>query len=115
MSGTVPSLEAPELFERIAMACAVAQRSARDAQDAVHRARATRANSRRLRALAAETREAWTDVSEGLAELRAHVARITRSFQESAVRNAPLLRRSRPIFVERSRDAWCRKLSARRS
>jgi hypothetical protein len=75
----------PELFDRVVAACARAQRVASDAAQAVARARATRASSRRLRGLVADTRESWEGADEVYGSMRGEVERIARSMRDAGV------------------------------
>lgn len=73
------------VFDRAVMACADAQRLAARCADAQARARAMRASSRRLGALAAETRAAWEDSDLVLAAMRREVERVARSLRNAGV------------------------------
>ena len=82
----------PELFHREVAACARAQRVASDAAQAVARARATRASSRRLRDLVVETRESWEGADEVYGSMRGEVERIARSMRGEVERIARSMR-----------------------
>jgi hypothetical protein len=71
MSATLPSMHFSKLFDRALAACANAQQLTTRSTDAVARARAARASSRRTRALVADAREAWA-VSDAVFSLLRH-------------------------------------------
>ncbi|HEV7993409.1 MAG TPA: hypothetical protein VGP25_16405 [Gemmatimonadaceae bacterium] len=83
-----PSADFTHLFDRAVAACAAAQSLAAKSAEAVARARATRASSRRVRALVTETREAWAIADLVNADMRGEVERVARTLRESGVDNS---------------------------
>ena len=76
------------LFDRAVAACAAAQSLTSKSAEAVARARATRASTRRLRALVMETREAWALADLVYSDMRGEVERVARAMRDSGVDNS---------------------------
>ena len=74
-----------EIFDRVVASCARAQRVASESAQAVARARATRASSRRLRGLVVETRESWEGADEVYGSMRGEVERMALSMREAGM------------------------------
>src|SRR5215207_8119317 len=74
-----------ELFDRAAAACAAAQRISGQSAEAVARARAQRASARRLKTLAAETREAWAGADLVYSAMRSEVEQAAREMRASGM------------------------------
>ena len=76
-----------ELFNRGVAACASAQRIAAESAETVRQARALGTTSRRLRALVAETRDAWAGADLVYASMRSEVEQIAREMRDAGVDN----------------------------
>ena len=77
--------EFSELFDRAVAACAHAQRLSGQSAEAVARARATRASSRRVRTLVAETRDAWAVANLVFADMQGEVQRVASALRSSGL------------------------------
>jgi hypothetical protein len=69
-------------------ACAAAQTLSSQSAEAVSRARTARASARRVRALVAETREAWTIADVVYSDMRKEVERVARALRDSGIDNS---------------------------
>ena len=77
-----------KVFDRAVAACAAAQALSSQSAEAVSRARAARASARRVRALVAETREAWTIADVDYSDMRKEVERVARALRDSGIDNS---------------------------
>jgi hypothetical protein len=87
MTGRSPA-DFSRLFDRAVAACAAAQQLSSRSAEAVARARATRASTRRVRALVTETREAWALADLVYSDMRGEVERVARALRASGVDNS---------------------------
>jgi len=74
-----------QLFDRAVAACAAAQSLTSKSAEAVARARATRASTRRLRMLVSETRQAWALADLVYSDMRSEVERVAVALRESGM------------------------------
>lgn len=77
-----------KVFDRAVAACAAAQTLSTQSVEAVSRARAARASARRVRALVAETREAWAIADVVYGDMRMEVERVARALRDSGLDNS---------------------------
>jgi orotidine-5'-phosphate decarboxylase len=77
-----------QIFDRAVAACAAAQSLTSKSAEAVTRARATRASTRRIRALVSETRQAWELADLVYSDMRSEVERVARALRESGMDNS---------------------------
>jgi len=82
------SADFTKIFDRAVAACAAAQSLSARSAEAVARARATRASTRRVRALVTETREAWVLADLVYSDMRSEVERVARALRESGMDNS---------------------------
>jgi hypothetical protein len=82
------SADFSNLFDRAVAACAAAQTLTTKSAEAVARARATRASTRRVRALVTETREAWAIADLVNSDMRGEVERVARALRDSGMDNS---------------------------
>ena len=73
------------VFDRAVAACAEAQRLMASCANTSMRARATHASSRRLRSLAAETRDAWAGATAVFDVMRQEVEAVAGALRETGV------------------------------
>jgi len=86
---TKPSLtDFTQVFDRAVAACAAAQNLTSKSAEAVARARATRASTRRIRALVSETREAWALADLVYTDMRGEVERVAWALRDSGMDNS---------------------------
>jgi hypothetical protein len=76
-----------KIFDRAVAACAAAQALSGQSAEAVARARAARTSAFRVRALVAETREAWAIADVVYSDMRKEVERVARALRESGIDN----------------------------
>jgi hypothetical protein len=77
-----------QLFDRAVATCAAAQSLTNKSAEAVARARATRASTRRIRSLVSETREAWALADLVYSDMRSEVERVAWALRESGMDNS---------------------------
>jgi hypothetical protein len=82
------SADFTQLFDRAVAACAAAQNLTSKSAEAVARARAARASSRRVRALVTETREAWAIADLVYSDMRGEVERVARAMRDSGIESS---------------------------
>lgn len=76
------------VFDRAVAACARAQQLSSRSAEAVARARATCASTRRVRALVTETRDAWAIADLVYSDMRGEVERVAHALRASGVDNS---------------------------
>jgi hypothetical protein len=77
-----------KVFDRAVAACAAAQTLSSQSAEAVSRARGARASARRVRALVAETRDAWAIADVVYSDMRKEVERVARALRDSGIDNS---------------------------
>ena len=86
MTSSTPT-DFTQLFDRAVSACAAAQNLTNRSAEAVARARATQASTRRIRALVSETRQAWALADLVYSDMRSEVERVAWALRESGMDN----------------------------
>jgi hypothetical protein len=88
MSSRAVSADFSSIFDRAVSACAAAQQLSSHSAEAVSRARTARASARRVRALVAETRDAWAIADVVYSDMRSEVERVARALRAMGVDNS---------------------------
>jgi hypothetical protein len=89
------------VFDRAVLACAMAERLVISSAQAGARARATVASSRRIRALALETRDCWANADRVFGSMRRQVERVATQMRRDGMdrRDTATAVRARVRFV----------------